>query len=89
MDANPAAVVDYLGRWRATRLIHGHTHRPADHELSVNGQAARRTVLAQWGTERGEVLVHRAGVWHREAVPAGQERWIEVGLSSSQAIKSL
>jgi len=70
MDADRAAVADYLGRWRATHLIHGHTHRPADHELTSLGQPARRTVLAEWHPERGEVLVHRDGAWHREAVLA-------------------
>jgi len=68
MDANPAAVQAYLSRYRATHLIHGHTHRPADHELTVNGQPARRTVLADWHPSRGEVLVHRGGIWKREAV---------------------
>jgi UDP-2,3-diacylglucosamine hydrolase len=68
MDAHPAAVADYLRRFRAAHLIHGHTHRPADHTLTHHGQTARRSVLAQWHEERGEVLVHRAGVWQREAV---------------------
>ncbi|HYN76554.1 MAG TPA: UDP-2,3-diacylglucosamine diphosphatase [Lamprocystis sp. (in: g-proteobacteria)] len=70
MDANAAAVVDVMGRYRATHLIHGHTHRPADHELTINGQPARRTVLAQWHPDHGEVLVHRGGTWQREVVPA-------------------
>lgn len=29
-------------------LIHGHTHRPAVHELLVEGQPARRIVLGDW-----------------------------------------
>jgi UDP-2,3-diacylglucosamine hydrolase len=70
MDVNAATVAEYLGRRRATHLIHGHTHRPADHELIVNGQPARRTVLAQWYPDHGEVLVYRGGVWQREPVPA-------------------
>ena len=68
MDAEPAAVADYLTRYRATHLIHGHTHRPAEHPLSIAGHPARRTVLAEWHPDRGEVLVHRAGQWHREPV---------------------
>lgn len=89
MDANPDAVAAYLGRWRATHLIHGHTHRPADHDLTVNGRAARRTVLAPWGSDRGEVLVYRDGVWSREAVLVGQGDSDASGPSSSQAINSL
>jgi len=69
-------VADYLGRWHATHLIHGHTHRPADHDLTSLGRPARRTVLAEWHPERGEVLVHRDGAWRREAVlaPDADER---------------
>lgn len=29
-------------------LIHGHTHRPAVHQLEIDGQAARRIVLGDW-----------------------------------------
>ena len=68
MDADPAAVTDYLTRFRAIHLIHGHTHRPADHELTHQGQTARRTVLAEWHDDHGEVLVHCDGTWQREPV---------------------
>ncbi|MBK1721065.1 UDP-2,3-diacylglucosamine diphosphatase [Thiocystis violacea] len=66
MDVNPSTVADYLRRFRATRLIHGHTHRPDEHQLMLAATSARRTVLAEWHEDRGEVLVHRAGHWHRE-----------------------
>ena len=71
MDADPGAVTDYLTRFRAIHLIHGHTHRPADHTLAHQGQAARRTVLAEWHPDRGEVLVHCDGTWNREAILPG------------------
>jgi UDP-2,3-diacylglucosamine hydrolase len=29
-------------------LIHGHTHRPANHSLNVNGLSAQRIVLPEW-----------------------------------------
>jgi UDP-2,3-diacylglucosamine hydrolase len=70
MDVNAATVTKYLSRLDATHLIHGHTHRPADHELIVDGLPARRTVLAQWYPDRGEALVYRGGVWQREPVSA-------------------
>ncbi|MBN2887289.1 MAG: UDP-2,3-diacylglucosamine diphosphatase, partial [Chromatiaceae bacterium] len=68
MDVNAETVAHILHRYQAHRLIHGHTHRPADHQLTVNGQTAERLVLADWNAERGEVLVHRPGEWRREPV---------------------
>jgi UDP-2,3-diacylglucosamine hydrolase len=41
-------------------LIHGHTHRPAVHELVVDGRSVRRIVLGDWYTQ-GSVLE-----WSRE-----------------------
>ncbi len=60
MDVTPGEVVNLLEELRVNTLIHGHTHRPAEHhvELSspVNGsREARRIVLGDWDT-RGWVL---------------------------------
>jgi len=55
MDVNPAAVIDIMARHGATRLIHGHTHRPAVHELQIEGVPARRIVLGDW-YEQGSML---------------------------------
>jgi UDP-2,3-diacylglucosamine hydrolase len=68
MDVNQAAVERYLHRWGARRLVHGHTHRPADHRLTLDGRPAERLVLAEWHPDRGEVLVHTPGHWRREPV---------------------
>ncbi len=70
MDVNDRTVTDYLRRFDATRLIHGHTHRPGEHELRVSSRPAHRSVLAQWHDSGGEVLVHTPGEWRREAVGA-------------------
>jgi len=73
MDVNQETVNRYLARFHATRLVHGHTHRPGEHRLEVLGRPAHRSVLAEWHEHRGEALVHRPGAWHREAVlPAPQ-----------------
>jgi UDP-2,3-diacylglucosamine hydrolase len=66
MDVNQDTVLRYMRRYAATRLIHGHTHRPADHELAIDGQPAQRIVLSEWHPNRGEILVHSAAGWHRE-----------------------
>jgi UDP-2,3-diacylglucosamine hydrolase len=68
MDVNPTAVQQALRAAGARELVHGHTHRPADHRLTLDGSDAMRRVLADWSDERGEVLVHADGAWRREPV---------------------
>ncbi len=48
MDVNAEAVIDIMERYGVARLIHGHTHRPAVHELMVDYHAAQRIVLGDW-----------------------------------------
>lgn len=48
MDVNPAAVEQLLRRHGYPTLIHGHTHRPADHRLMVDNRPCQRVVLADW-----------------------------------------
>ncbi|XLY90158.1 UDP-2,3-diacylglucosamine diphosphatase [Ectopseudomonas mendocina] len=48
IDVTPEEVVRVMAAHGVRTLIHGHTHRPAVHELIVNGQAARRIVLGDW-----------------------------------------
>ena len=55
MDANPRAVIDVLRACRVATLVHGHTHRPAIHEVTVDGASARRLVLGAW-YEQGSYL---------------------------------
>lgn len=48
MDVNQASVIEALRQHCVTRLIHGHTHRPAVHDIEVDGQTAQRFVLPEW-----------------------------------------
>ena len=48
MDVAPAEVEAVLRRHGYPRLIHGHTHRPARHVHTVDGQVCERWVLADW-----------------------------------------
>lgn len=50
MDVTPAEVISQMTQANVTRLIHGHTHRPAIHALEINGQPAERIVLGDWHT---------------------------------------
>ena len=55
MDVNQNAVVSAMEKHQVQWLIHGHTHRPAVHELIANQQPAFRVVLgAAYGTFDGE-----------------------------------
>ncbi|WP_041523580.1 UDP-2,3-diacylglucosamine diphosphatase [Gilvimarinus agarilyticus] len=48
MDVTPEAVVEVLREHSASLMIHGHTHRPERHPLTVDGVAAERIVLGDW-----------------------------------------
>jgi UDP-2,3-diacylglucosamine hydrolase len=62
MDVNADAVLHALATAGVTRLIHGHTHRPAVHTFEHNQQPAERIVLGDW-YEHGSVLkVNNDGV---------------------------
>ncbi len=56
MDVNQATVIDIMRRHNVLTLIHGHTHRPAVHELQIDGQKARRFVLADWKKDGATAL---------------------------------
>lgn len=46
------AEVERIMRDKGVRiLIHGHTHRPAVHELEIDGRPARRIVLGDWDSQ--------------------------------------
>lgn len=51
MDVTPDEVVTVMTRYQVSMLIHGHTHRPAVHELQVNNHPAQRYVLGDWYTQ--------------------------------------
>ncbi len=55
MDVNPDAVANAFREYDVDHLIHGHTHRPAIHSLSVDGSPRTRIVLGDW-YEQGSVL---------------------------------
>jgi len=62
MDVTPFEVESSLRSHNVDTLIHGHTHRPATHELSVDGKPATRIVLGDWDTH----------VWFIQAEPTGK-----------------
>jgi UDP-2,3-diacylglucosamine hydrolase len=70
MDVSAAAVERAFLRHGVARMIHGHTHRPARHHLTVAGRPCERLVLADW-YDHGSVLeVTPAGIAARTLPPA-------------------
>ncbi len=61
MDVNVQAVIDTMHRHHTQLLIHGHTHRPAIHELMLDDKTAKRVVLADWYETGGYLLLEDAG----------------------------
>ncbi len=48
MDVTQDEVERVMREAKVKRLIHGHTHRPARHSFTLDGQAAERIVLGDW-----------------------------------------
>jgi UDP-2,3-diacylglucosamine hydrolase len=57
MDVTPAEVLRVMSAQDVDLLIHGHTHRPAIHNILLNERPAQRCVLGDW---------HQMG-WYIEA----------------------
>jgi len=68
MDVNQNTVTEVMEHYQTKRLIHGHTHRPAIHELKVNNMDAQRFVLAEWKKEDASLLAWTASGYSQEAV---------------------
>ena len=65
-DVNQQTVLEAMRRYNCNTLIHGHTHRPASHEFQIDGQAAKRFVLADWKKDSAEILCWKNGDWYVE-----------------------
>ncbi|MBS9402479.1 UDP-2,3-diacylglucosamine diphosphatase [Halomonas sp. TRM85114] len=61
MDVTPDEVIHIMRGYGVTTLIHGHTHRPAVHELEVDGEPAKRFVLGDWHPDKGWEILVEAG----------------------------
>jgi UDP-2,3-diacylglucosamine hydrolase len=66
MDVDEGAVADAFRRFAVTRMIHGHTHRPATHHVDVDGERRQRIVLPDWHDVARYLEVDEAGARVRE-----------------------
>jgi len=51
MDVTPSEVDKILNQYNCSRMIHGHTHRPAIHKWENEGIKQERIVLGDWYTK--------------------------------------
>jgi len=55
MDVNQDAVIETIREHEVEVLLHGHTHRPAVHDVDLGDRTATRIVLGDW-YEQGSVV---------------------------------
>ncbi len=67
MDVNQQTVENTMQKHNVDCLIHGHTHRPGEHEFTLNGAKYKRIVLGDW-YERGSVLICTPENLHLETI---------------------
>lgn len=63
MDVNAAEVERQMTATGVTEMIHGHTHRPQVHQITICSQPAQRFVLGDWDKN----------LWYIEASPSALE----------------
>jgi UDP-2,3-diacylglucosamine hydrolase len=51
MDVNQEAVKLVIEKYKVDVLLHGHTHRPAVHDVDLGRRKAKRIVLGDWYTQ--------------------------------------
>lgn len=64
MDVNQDAVEAALHRHSVTTLLHGHTHRPAEHRFDAAGSPCLRLVLGDWYNQGSAIRWDQSG-WRR------------------------
>jgi len=62
MDVNQQTVSEAMRQHHVRHLIHGHTHRPAIHDLQIEGHPARRYVLGAWHQEGSMIKASENGI---------------------------
>lgn len=61
VDVTPEEVQRVMAAHGVRTLIHGHTHRPATHDVLIDGQPARRIVLGDWDKQGWALQVDENG----------------------------
>jgi UDP-2,3-diacylglucosamine hydrolase len=66
-DVNQGAIRAAFTTHKVDRIIHGHTHRPAEHDYEIDGRSRLRIVLADWRPGYMEYLECVGHDWRRVA----------------------
>jgi len=61
MDVTEAEVIKYMEQYQASTLIHGHTHRPMAHEVTLEKHSGKRIVLSDWDQKVQYVEIDEQG----------------------------
>lgn len=61
MDVTEDAVSAVMQKHEVLHLIHGHTHKPGQHELRLAGQKATRLVLGAWHAMGNQLIWYESG----------------------------
>lgn len=59
LDVNQHAVEKALISRGVSLLIHGHTHRPGEHEFELGGKTVNRIVLGDWGKKSSFLITNK------------------------------
>lgn len=57
MDVTPEEVSSAMQASAVKQLIHGHTHRPAVHDVALGSEVGQRWVLGDWGDYGWQIVV--------------------------------
>src|SRR5699024_4369605 len=69
MDVTPEEVVHEMEANGVKQLIHGHTHRPNVHEVSLSTGTGQRWVLGDWGDYGWQILIRPNAPFALERFP--------------------
>lgn len=61
MDVNQQAVETAMRQHGVSRMIHGHTHRPAVHRFKADGRDMERVVLGDWYEQSSQLSWDKSG----------------------------
>jgi UDP-2,3-diacylglucosamine hydrolase len=74
MDVTPGEVVRVMDDAGVTHLIHGHTHRPAVHDVSLATGTGTRWVLGDWNILGWQIVADRNKGLRLESFPIDEQQ---------------